>query len=219
MSVDIVKGGWSQEEDECLMKAIERYGTKWSMVSSMVKTRNSDQCAKRWTDTLNPSIDRTSWTIEEDALLLEAVQEQGNVWTKIVKTYFPGRTGLAAKNRYNSITRFTTDSHVARRKTSSTRKSRKSRRVSHSPSTPSESVLSPSTRESSWSPDEPSPIPSGIFYTQPAQSTRTSNGPKPTVATFERCSNRKACARAAIPFLTERTAWDRRVSEFCSSPI
>ncbi|KAF5332969.1 hypothetical protein D9758_008194 [Tetrapyrgos nigripes] len=164
MAADIVKGGWSQEEDECLIKAIEKYGTKWSMVSSMVKTRNSDQCAKRWTDTLNPSIDRTSWTLEEDALLLKAVQEQGNVWTKIVKTYFPGRTGLAAKNRYNSIIRFTTDSRVARRKTSSTRKPR---RISDPPSTLSESVASPSTSESSLFPDEPSPTPSGISTPSP----------------------------------------------------
>jgi len=74
-----------------------------------VQTRNSDQCAKRWTDTLNPAIDRTTWTPEADDLLLQAVNEHGKVWTKIVKTYFPGRTGLSAKNRYNSITRFNSD--------------------------------------------------------------------------------------------------------------
>lgn len=32
-------------------------------------------------------------------MLLKAVAEHGKVWTKIVKTYFPGRTGLSAKNR------------------------------------------------------------------------------------------------------------------------
>lgn len=30
---------------------------------------------------------------------MQAVNEHGKVWTKIVKTHFPGRTGLAAKNR------------------------------------------------------------------------------------------------------------------------
>ncbi|THU95696.1 hypothetical protein K435DRAFT_839356 [Dendrothele bispora CBS 962.96] len=117
MASDVVKGGWSPEEDDRLVKAIEKYGTRWSMVASMVQTRNSDQCAKRWTDTLNPTIDRTSWTPEADALLIKAVQEHGKFWTKIVKTYFPGRTGLSAKNRYNSITRFSTDSRVGRRQT------------------------------------------------------------------------------------------------------
>ncbi|TFK27932.1 hypothetical protein FA15DRAFT_665943 [Coprinopsis marcescibilis] len=109
MASDVVKGGWSPEEDERLVKGIERYGTRWSLVASVVQSRNSDQCAKRWTDTLNPAIDRTTWTPEGDELLLRAVEEHGKVWTKIVKTYFPGRTGLSAKNRYNSITRFNHD--------------------------------------------------------------------------------------------------------------
>jgi Myb-like DNA-binding domain len=77
------------------------------------------ECAKRWTDTLNPAIDRTTWTPDavssasldcrdstdistQDEILLRAVEEHGKVWTKIVKTYFPGRTGLSAKNRFVS---------------------------------------------------------------------------------------------------------------------
>ncbi|THV07251.1 hypothetical protein K435DRAFT_643570, partial [Dendrothele bispora CBS 962.96] len=102
---DVSKGGWSTEEDERLSVAIEKYGTRWSLVASVVQTRNSDQCAKRWRDTLNPAIDRTNWSAE--AMLLNAVKQHGKLWTKIVKLYFPGRTGLSAKNRYNSITRST----------------------------------------------------------------------------------------------------------------
>ncbi|KAG5645097.1 hypothetical protein DXG03_006911 [Asterophora parasitica] len=148
MASDVVKGGWAPDEDEKLVKGIERYGTRWSLVASVVQTRNSDQCAKRWTDTLNPAIDRTTWTSEADELLLQAVNEHGKVWTKIVKTYFPGRTGLSAKNRYNSITRFNVDpsrSSRSRRKTPdllpyiSHRKSESSSSSSSSvsPSTPS----------------------------------------------------------------------------------
>ncbi|KAJ7868459.1 Homeodomain-like protein [Mycena leptocephala] len=95
MSSDVVKGGWAPDEDQRLLNAIDCYGTRWSLVASMVQTRNSDQCAKRWCDTLNPAIDRTAWTAEA-----VTVNEHGKVWTKIVQMYFPGRTGLAAKNRY-----------------------------------------------------------------------------------------------------------------------
>ncbi|KAF8650301.1 hypothetical protein AX16_005309 [Volvariella volvacea WC 439] len=109
MASDVVKGGWAPDEDERLVQGVERYGTRWSLVASVVQTRNSDQCAKRWADTLNPAINRTSWTPEADELLIQAVNQHGKVWTKIVKTYFPGRTGLSAKNRYNSITRFGTE--------------------------------------------------------------------------------------------------------------
>ncbi|KAK7449167.1 hypothetical protein VKT23_013317 [Stygiomarasmius scandens] len=104
-SVGIVKGSWAPDEDERLKSAMEKYGPKWILIAAVVHTRNSDQCAKRWNDTLNPSIDRTNWSCEEDALLLEAVKKHGKLWSQIVKTYFPGRTGLSAKNRYHSISR------------------------------------------------------------------------------------------------------------------
>lgn len=35
----------------------------------------------------------------QDAKLLDAVENLGTCWTTIVKSYFPGRTALAAKNR------------------------------------------------------------------------------------------------------------------------
>lgn len=160
MASDVVKGGWAPDEDEKLVKGIERYGTRWSLVASVVQTRNSDQCAKRWTDTLNPAIDRTTWSSEADKLLLRAVAEHGKVWTKIVKTYFPGRTGLSAKNRFNSINRFNSDlSRSARPRRRSTdlqhyHMTRKSESVSSSssasPSSPP--MCLPSLPQSSFQP-------------------------------------------------------------------
>ncbi|KAF9003570.1 Homeodomain-like protein [Cyathus striatus] len=100
MLVPAVKGGWSPEEDTLLVKAIEKYGTnRWPLVSSMVGTRKSCQCARRWYDTLNPSIDRTPWSKDDDAKLLAAVNNHGKKWSYIAKTFFSGRTGLATKNR------------------------------------------------------------------------------------------------------------------------
>jgi hypothetical protein len=59
MANDVVKGGWSPQEDEKLVKGIERYGTRsvrlcfslrplislssWSLVASVVQSRNSDR--------------------------------------------------------------------------------------------------------------------------------------------------------------------------------
>ncbi|KAK7042920.1 hypothetical protein VNI00_008656 [Paramarasmius palmivorus] len=157
MASDVVKGGWSPDEDERLVKAIEKYGTRWSMVASLVQSRNSDQCAKRWTDTLNPTIDRTSWTPEADALLINAVNEHGKLWTKIVKTYFPGRTGLSAKNRYNSITRFNRDSSRTRRRPTTVRRK-------------SESVSSCSSSVSPVTPSAPIPDLPGTLYNSPQSS-------------------------------------------------
>ncbi|KAJ4470432.1 Homeodomain-like protein [Lentinula aciculospora] len=97
--VKITKGAWSEAEDDQLRAGVQTFGPRWCRVAQMVPGRNSDQCAKRWKDTLDPAIDRSKWTLEEDELLLKVVGEIGRKWARVVKQYFPGRTGLAAKNR------------------------------------------------------------------------------------------------------------------------
>lgn len=62
-------------------------------------TRPILECFKRWNDVLNPSIDRSPWTKEEDRMLLLAIRKYGRSWKQVVDTHFPGRTGLDAKNR------------------------------------------------------------------------------------------------------------------------
>ncbi|EED12509.1 bas1, putative [Talaromyces stipitatus ATCC 10500] len=98
-------GPWSQTEDELLKMGIHRHGTHWSRVAQVVGTRNGDQCFKRWNDVLDPAIDRSPWTRDEDRRLLLAIGEFGRAWKQIVDTYFPGRTGLDAKNRHRQLTR------------------------------------------------------------------------------------------------------------------
>ncbi|KDQ13890.1 hypothetical protein BOTBODRAFT_111033 [Botryobasidium botryosum FD-172 SS1] len=94
METIVSKGSWSAGEDSRLVKAVQKHGTRWSMVALEVGTRNSGQCAKRWSDTLNPDIDRSTWSADE-----ATVEKYGKAWTSIVRTHLPGRTGLAAKNR------------------------------------------------------------------------------------------------------------------------
>ncbi|KAJ3823034.1 Homeodomain-like protein, partial [Lentinula raphanica] len=95
----ITKGAWSEAEDDQLRAAVQVVGPRWCRVAEMVQGRNSDQCAKRWKDTLDPAIDRSKWSPREDELLLKVVGQTGRKWARVVKEHFPGRTGLAAKNR------------------------------------------------------------------------------------------------------------------------
>ncbi|QKX60092.1 uncharacterized protein TRUGW13939_07234 [Talaromyces rugulosus] len=105
VSASMNLGPWSQTEDELLKVGIQRYGTHWSRVAQVVGTRNGDQCFKRWNDVLDPGIDRSPWTRDEDRMLLLAIGKYGRSWKQIVDTYFPGRTGLDAKNRHRQLTR------------------------------------------------------------------------------------------------------------------
>ncbi|CCC08029.1 hypothetical protein SMACR_01593 [Sordaria macrospora] len=98
---NIRKGTWTREEDQRLREAFDIYGPRWSEVAKKgVESRNGDQCWKRWYDCLDPMINRTPWTPEEDILLLQMVSQKGRSWTEIVKTQFPTRTSLSAKNRF-----------------------------------------------------------------------------------------------------------------------
>ncbi|KAL4935592.1 hypothetical protein BDV06DRAFT_217317 [Aspergillus oleicola] len=101
----VKKGPWTEVEDERLRRAIERHGTKWAVVASVVGTRLPDQCSKRWSHAINPDIDHSPWTAQEDDLLIHKVNKHGHYWQQIVSSYFPGRTSLAAKNRYHILQR------------------------------------------------------------------------------------------------------------------
>ncbi|KAK4170434.1 hypothetical protein QBC43DRAFT_197677 [Cladorrhinum sp. PSN259] len=101
----IRKGTWTREEDQKLRQAVEMYGARWSKIAEAVGTRNGDQCWKRWYDCLDPRIDKSPWTADEDARLLRQVAKHGRNWSDIVHKHFPNRTSLAAKNRYSILQR------------------------------------------------------------------------------------------------------------------
>ncbi|KAF2973319.1 hypothetical protein GQX73_g376 [Xylaria multiplex] len=102
---DFRKGPWTAAEDEGLRRAVEIHGTKWTKVSEALGSRNGDQCWKRWHDKLDPRIDHSPWTSEEDATLLQVVEKMGTNWRVIVNQHFPRRTPLSAKNRYGILQR------------------------------------------------------------------------------------------------------------------
>ena len=62
-----VKGPWTREEDDMLVQMVQAYGTKrWSLVASNLKGRTGKQCRERWTNQLNPLINKRPWSTEED---------------------------------------------------------------------------------------------------------------------------------------------------------
>lgn len=101
----LVKGHWTPEEDEKLLRLIQdKEMHSWAMVAENIEGRTAKQCRERWSLNLDPSINRSPWTLQEDALLLKLYAEIGGKWAEI-KQQFDGRTENAVKTRYKSIMR------------------------------------------------------------------------------------------------------------------
>ncbi len=98
------KGAWTEEEDQLLREGVSKYPNQWSKIADMLPGRTDDQCAKRWRESLDPSIDRSEWTTLEDALLMEKYEEYGSQWQKIA-FFFDGRPGLHCRNRWRKLQR------------------------------------------------------------------------------------------------------------------
>ncbi|KAK7702767.1 hypothetical protein SLS57_011205 [Botryosphaeria dothidea] len=99
------KGPWDPSEDRRLAIGVKEYGVQWPLVAEEVGTRSADQCAKRWQHSLDPSLDRSKWTEEEEEKLLKAVEKHGRAWKLIQTEYFPGRATNNVKNKYVVLTR------------------------------------------------------------------------------------------------------------------
>ncbi|KAJ9145088.1 hypothetical protein NKR23_g5642 [Pleurostoma richardsiae] len=98
-------GRWSAAEDGRLRDAVVRHGTRWTAVAGEVGTRNGEQCAKRWNDNLNPALDHSTWSADEDRNLLSIVAIHGHNWKLIAEKFLQRRAPLSIKNRYALLMR------------------------------------------------------------------------------------------------------------------
>ena len=100
----LVKGPWTDAEDNTIRNCIKNGVTKWSEIASRIPGRIGKQCRERWFNHLDPNIKKGSWSEEEDRLLVEHQARVGNKWCEIAR-YLPGRSENAVKNRWNSAMR------------------------------------------------------------------------------------------------------------------
>lgn len=52
----LVKGPWTQEEDDIIIQCMEQGIVKWSEVAERIEGRIGKQCRERWYNHLDPTI-------------------------------------------------------------------------------------------------------------------------------------------------------------------
>lgn len=103
----ILKGPWSKEEDNTLVKLVSAYHgsvVKWTKVAEQLPGRLGKQARERWFNHLDPTLKKEPWSDSEHSILIASQRELGNKWTEIAKR-LPGRSENAVKNRWNSCRR------------------------------------------------------------------------------------------------------------------
>lgn len=100
----LVKGPWTKEEDDTIIRCVNAGITKWSEIAENIAGRIGKQCRERWFNHLDPNIKKGAWSEQEDNILLTEQKKLGNRWCKIA-SYLPGRSENAVKNRWNSAMR------------------------------------------------------------------------------------------------------------------
>jgi hypothetical protein len=103
------KGTWQAEEDQRLTNEVNAFidaggEVNWSVVAKCIEGRTAKQCRERWRCNLDPCINKTEWTVEEDLLIVNLQRELGNRWALLAKS-LPGRTENAIKTRFRSLQR------------------------------------------------------------------------------------------------------------------
>lgn len=105
--LQLCKYKFTLQEDKAIIDNVIIYGHNWKQIAMIFPTRRSArQIRERYNNYLSPKLS-TTWTTEEDCLLMEKYTELGPKWAMIAR-YFQDRTDIQIKNRFYHLRKTST---------------------------------------------------------------------------------------------------------------
>ena len=98
-------GKWTLAEDEALRIAVNaNNGRNWKKIAIVLPDRTDVQCLHRWQKVLKPGLIKGPWTTEEDAKVVELVEQYGQKKWSFIAGELKGRLGKQCRERwYNHL--------------------------------------------------------------------------------------------------------------------
>ena len=96
---------FTPEEDKKLIELVSKFKGEqdWVYIASKMPKRSIRQCRERWKNYLDPMLNKSEWSPEDDQILLEKVKEMGPCWNAIGRCF--DRSGNCVRNRFLVINR------------------------------------------------------------------------------------------------------------------
>ncbi|OHT05553.1 hypothetical protein TRFO_26617 [Tritrichomonas foetus] len=100
-SLGCQRARFTAEEDEKLLR-LQKQQYDWNEISRQLGNRSARQCRERFQNYLDPELNTSNWTPDEDELLLQKESEMGKKWKKMMP-YFQNRSNVNIKNRFATL--------------------------------------------------------------------------------------------------------------------
>jgi hypothetical protein len=110
------KSYFTLDDDITLTSLVNQYGERdWDIICKLMKNKNRRQCKDRWRNYLDPSLNKTPFTDDENDLIRIKVAELGFKWKEISKCFI-NRTEAMVRNQFQSLSkRNTKETNVNKR--------------------------------------------------------------------------------------------------------
>ncbi|CAD8085271.1 unnamed protein product [Paramecium sonneborni] len=92
---------WTDEEDKRVIELVLQQGRNWKVIEGFMEGRSSKQIRERFLNNLDPEINRSKFTVQEDQIILEQYRIYGPKWSEIAKM-LDRRPENQVKNRFYS---------------------------------------------------------------------------------------------------------------------